>query len=93
MAGAPSSHPDRRRAHARRRRRLKADVYRILRDLAAGGMAILVVSSDLPEVLAFAHRIVVMADFRTVGVLDAADATEIGILNLASPEASVRGAA
>ena len=36
----------------------KADLYRILRDLAASGMALLVVSSDLPEVLALAHRIV-----------------------------------
>ena len=39
----------------------KADIYRILRDLAADGLALLVVSSDLPEVLALAHRIVVMS--------------------------------
>lgn len=71
----------------------KADVYQILRDLAAAGMAILVVSSDLPEVLALAHRIVVMAELRTVGELDAASATEVAVLHLASPEASVRGAA
>jgi ABC-type sugar transport system ATPase subunit len=63
----------------------KADIYRILRDLAEEGMAVLVVSSDLPEVLALAHRIVVMADRRVVGEIDAAVATEIGILELASP--------
>ena len=63
----------------------KAEIYRILRDLAAKGMALLVVSSDLPEVLALAHRIVVMADRRVAGELDAADATEIAILELAAP--------
>jgi ribose transport system ATP-binding protein/rhamnose transport system ATP-binding protein len=63
----------------------KADIYRILRDLAEDGMAVLVVSSDLPEVLAIAHRIVVMADRRVVGTLEATEATEIGILELASP--------
>ncbi len=65
----------------------KADIYRILRDLAAGGMALLVVSSDLPEVLALAHRIVVMSEGRVVGELDAAAATEIAILELAAPRA------
>ena len=65
----------------------KADIYRILRDLAAQGMAILVVSSDLPEVLALAHRIVVMAEGAVVGELDARSATEVGILELASPRA------
>jgi len=65
----------------------KADIYRILRDLAAKGMAILVVSSDLPEVLTLAHRIVVMAEGAVVGELDAAGATEIAILELASPKA------
>jgi ribose transport system ATP-binding protein/rhamnose transport system ATP-binding protein len=65
----------------------KADLYRILRDLAASGIALLVVSSDLPEVLALAHRIVVMSEGRVVGELDAATATEIAILELAAPRA------
>ena len=65
----------------------KADIYRILRDLAAAGIALLVVSSDLPEVLALAHRVVVMSEGRVVGELDAATATEIGILELAAPRA------
>ena len=51
----------------------KADIYRILRDLAESGMALLVVSSDLPEVLALAHRILVMSEGRVAGELDAAD--------------------
>jgi ABC-type sugar transport system ATPase subunit len=71
----------------------KADIYRILRDLADGGMAILVVSSDLPEVLALAHRIVVMSEGRVAGELDAAAATEIAILELAAPKAGYERAA
>jgi L-arabinose transport system ATP-binding protein len=63
----------------------KADIYRILRDLAASGIALLVVSSDLPEVLALAHRIVVMSEGRVRGELDAASASEIAILELAAP--------
>ena len=66
----------------------KADIYRILRDLAADGLALLVVSSDLPEVLALAHRIVVMSEGRVAGELDAATATEIGILELAAIKTS-----
>lgn len=67
----------------------KADIYAILRDLAASGMALLVVSSDLPEVLALAHRIVVMSEGRVAGELDAANATEIGILELAAPKSEL----
>jgi ABC-type sugar transport system ATPase subunit len=63
----------------------KSDLYAILRDLAKNGIALLVVSSDLPEVLALAHRIVVMSEGRTVGELDAAQADEVTILHLATP--------
>jgi len=62
----------------------KADIYRILRELAAEGMAILVVSSDLPEVLALAHRIIVVAGGESVADFDAGDATEHMILELAT---------
>jgi ABC-type sugar transport system ATPase subunit len=71
----------------------KADIYQILRDLAASGMALLVVSSDLPEVLALAHRIVVMSEGRVAGELDAMNATEIGILELAAPKSEDIGKA
>ncbi|MFT3989298.1 sugar ABC transporter ATP-binding protein [Aestuariivirga sp.] len=66
----------------------KADIYRILRELASQGMALLVVSSDLPEVLALAHRIVVMAERQVAGEMDAAGATEISVLELAAPAAA-----
>jgi ABC-type sugar transport system ATPase subunit len=64
----------------------KADIYRILRDLAEQGIALLVVSSDLPEVLAIAHRIIVMSEGRVVGELSAEEADELKILHLAAPK-------
>lgn len=63
----------------------KSDLYEILRGLARSGVAVLVVSSDLPEVLALAHRIVVMAEGVTVGELDADKADEFSILQMATP--------
>jgi ABC-type sugar transport system ATPase subunit len=62
----------------------RSEIYRILRELAARGMALLVVSSDLPEVLTLADRIVVMADGRTVGEIPGEGATEEAVLRLAT---------
>jgi ABC-type sugar transport system ATPase subunit len=62
----------------------RAEIYRILGDLKRIGLAILVVSSDLPEVLTLADRIVVMANGRTVGEIEGASATEEGVLRLAT---------
>ena len=64
----------------------KSELYKILRELAASGVALLVVSSDLPEVLALAHRIVVMSEGRTVGELDARNADEVTVLQMATPK-------
>jgi len=69
----------------------RSDIYTVLRGLAAAGIGLLVVSSDLPEVLALAQRIVVMSEGRTVGELDAGEADEMSILKLASPGAAARG--
>jgi ribose transport system ATP-binding protein/rhamnose transport system ATP-binding protein len=62
----------------------RAEIYRILRDLAARGVGLLVVSSDLPEVLTLADRIVVMADGRTVGEMPGEGASEEAVLRLAT---------
>lgn len=63
----------------------KSDLYEIIRTLAKEGVAVLVASSDLPEVLALSHRIIVMAEGRTVGELDASTADEFTILQMATP--------
>ncbi|WP_371634573.1 sugar ABC transporter ATP-binding protein [Streptomyces zaomyceticus] len=64
----------------------KAEIYRIVADLARDGVALLVISSELPEVLGLADRVVVMQSGRITGELARAEATEEAILNLAMAE-------
>ena len=62
----------------------KAEVHSLIRDLARAGTAIVVISSDLPEVLAVADRILVMREGRMTGELNGTDATEEKIMRYAS---------
>jgi inositol transport system ATP-binding protein len=62
----------------------KAEVHSLIRDLARAGTAIVVISSDLPEVLAVADRILVMREGRITGELNGTDATEEKIMRYAS---------
>jgi len=68
----------------------KFEIHNIIRREAARGMACLVVSSDLPEVLALAHRVLVMHDGRIEGELLAADATEERVMQLATARVEAR---
>lgn len=61
----------------------KAEIYQIIDQLAATGVAILVISSELPEVLGLADRIIVMQDGAITGELGHDQATEEQILALA----------
>jgi rhamnose transport system ATP-binding protein len=65
----------------------KAEVHGIVRELAAAGVAIILISSDLPEVLALADRIIVMREGRQMGAFDIADATPERIMALATGQA------
>jgi ABC-type sugar transport system ATPase subunit len=58
----------------------KAEIYQILNQLAARGIAILVVSSELPELIGQCDRILAMFDGRITGEFTRADATEERIL-------------
>jgi ribose transport system ATP-binding protein/rhamnose transport system ATP-binding protein len=71
----------------------RAEIYRLLRSLADQGVALVVVSSDLPEVLTLADRIVVMADGQLAGDLPGEGATEEAILSLATRFTSLPKAA
>ncbi len=62
----------------------RTEIYKILRQRAADGVALIVISSDLPEVLTLADRIVVMAEGRTTGELPGDTADEVSIMNLAT---------
>ncbi|MGE0005705.1 MAG: sugar ABC transporter ATP-binding protein [Parvibaculaceae bacterium] len=70
----------------------KFEIHRVLRELAHGGTAILLVSSDLPEVLGLAQRLVVMRQGRTIAEMPAADATEEEVMALMSGVAERRAA-
>ncbi|HBX80265.1 MAG: sugar ABC transporter ATP-binding protein [Propionibacteriaceae bacterium] len=61
----------------------KAEIYHIIDELAAAGIAILVISSELPEVLGLADRIVVMQNGEVTGELSHHEATEERVLALA----------
>lgn len=62
----------------------KAEIYDILKALAAEGLAILMISSELPEVVLQTDRVVVMADGAVSGQLSGADITEKQIMSLAT---------
>jgi ABC-type sugar transport system ATPase subunit len=66
----------------------KSEIHKLIRELADDGAAILLISSELPEVLGLSDRIVVMRDGRFAGELDAADASEEQVLSLAVQESS-----
>ena len=61
----------------------KAEIYALIRHLADNGLAILIISSEMPELIGLTDRIVVMASGRVVGEVSRAEATEEGILALA----------
>ena len=63
----------------------KAEVHQIIGELAAEGMAIILISSDLPEVLAMSDRILVMREGRQMGIFDRAEATQEAVMRAAMP--------
>ncbi|MET3896570.1 ribose transport system ATP-binding protein [Devosia sp. UYZn731] len=60
----------------------KFDIYSIIRDMAAGGMGVVLVSSDLPELIGMADRIAVMRDGAITDIVAAAGLNEERLLNL-----------
>jgi ribose transport system ATP-binding protein len=62
----------------------KEEIYRLLNDLAEEGKSIIMISSELPEVLRLSHRIVVMANGRITGILDNEDASQSKIMDYAT---------
>lgn len=62
----------------------KSEIYRLLNDLAAQGKSIIMISSELPEILRMSHRILVMCEGRITGELDHDEATQESIMHLAT---------
>jgi rhamnose transport system ATP-binding protein len=66
----------------------KSEVHRILDGLVGKGMAVLMISSELPEVLGMADRVLVMHEGRIAAEFDRADATEDAIMRAATGQSS-----
>ena len=66
----------------------KAEIHRLIDALAAQGKAIVVISSELPEILRLSHRVLVMCEGRITGEQDAREATQESIMQLATRRAS-----
>ncbi len=62
----------------------KSEIYKLLNDLAQQGKAIIMISSELPEILRMSHRIVVMCEGRVTGELSASEATQERIMEYAT---------
>ena len=63
----------------------KQEIYQLIFGLAAEGLAIVVVTSEMPELLLLSDRILVMCEGRQTGILSGAEATQEAIMRLAAP--------
>ena len=66
----------------------KSEIHRLMSMLAQQGKAIIMVSSEMPEVLGMSDRVVVMHEGRVSGILDRAEATQESIMQLATGRSS-----
>jgi ribose transport system ATP-binding protein len=67
----------------------KQEIYHLLNELAAEGKSIIMISSELPEILRMSHRIIVMCEGRLTGELTAGEADQETIMTLATQRESV----
>lgn len=71
----------------------KTEIYRIMRNLAEQGIGILMISSELPEVVGMADRVIVMREGTVSGELSGARITEEAIMSLATQHAPTEAVA
>ena len=62
----------------------KVEIYRLISFLASEGMAVIMISSELPEVLGMSDRVMVMHEGEQMGTLDRSEATQERVMQLAS---------
>jgi ribose transport system ATP-binding protein len=60
----------------------RAELYQVIRDLTATGVGVLLVSSEVPEVLGLSDRVLVMREGRVIRTVDADQLTEDDVLDL-----------
>jgi len=62
----------------------KYEIYTIMADLVKEGKSIIMVSSEMPELIGMSHRIMVLCNGRLTGILDKKDATQESVMRLAT---------
>ncbi len=62
----------------------RAAIYDLIAELARAGMAVVIVSSDLDEVLGLSHRVLVLARGRQMGILEREAASSVAVMELAT---------
>ena len=62
----------------------KNEIYALINQLVAQGTAIILISSELPELIAMSDRVVIMSEGRVAGELEKGDITEMNIMQLAT---------
>jgi ribose transport system ATP-binding protein len=62
----------------------RAAIYEVIAELARSGMAVVVVSSDLEEVLGLSHRVMVLSRGRQRGILERSEASNVAVMELAT---------
>ncbi|MFT3847656.1 MAG: sugar ABC transporter ATP-binding protein [Propionivibrio sp.] len=62
----------------------KAEIHKLITKLAGEGVAVIMISSELPEVLGMSDRVLVMHEGRVTGILDRAEADQVKIMDLAA---------
>lgn len=62
----------------------KSEIYKLLNELAREGKSIIMISSELPEILRMSHRVIVMCEGKITGELPIAEATQEKIMTLAT---------
>jgi len=71
----------------------KVEIYKFIRELADSGVAILMISSELNELVGMSDRIVVMREGRTMGTLEKTEISEAAVMQLATAETGKEGRA
>jgi ribose transport system ATP-binding protein/inositol transport system ATP-binding protein len=62
----------------------KSEIHRLITNLAGQGVAVIMISSEMPEVLGMSDRIMVMREGKVRGFLDRKDANQVSVMQLAA---------
>lgn len=62
----------------------KYEIYSIMHELVKKGKSIIMISSEMPELLGMSDRVMVMCEGKVTGILDQSEADSVKVMNLAT---------